>query len=180
MTYNMEGSEIYRMAQYMENYTQKLLEKNFKMPIAKKVENLVLKDSIVNPQMQVPINSNTNCTIAINLTQEGNQSNTNKLEKIAISKLGIANRLSQCLKRPEINRIPLQEKIDLHDAIGKLNDKGIQSVLKLVHKECPYSLEQADDDKLQIRFDLLCKDDFTKVKSIVYEQLDNMNIKKNN
>lgn len=141
MSYNMEGSEIYRMAEYMDKLAQKLFEKYFKC--------MSKKGGIFGSQ---GLNQNDHQ----NLTQDSKQ----KMAKFTTN-----------LKKPDFNWMSLEEKLKLHKHVNQLDEKNMHKLLLMIQKEFPFVLEEVDDSRLQIRMDLLAKDNFNKVKAFVQEVL---------
>lgn len=141
MAYNMEGSEIYRMAEYMDKLTQKLFEKNFKC---------FSKKGLYGSQ--------------------GNSGPDASNISLQDTKLKMSKFTSN-LKKPDFHSVSLDEKLKLHRYVDQLDEKSMYKLLLLIQKEFPFVLEEVDESRLQIRMDLLTRDNFNKVKGLVQEIL---------
>lgn len=144
MKYNMEGSEIYKMAFYMEKLSNKLIEKIFKTTCYQKQYNKSNSFSNLNSNNNlIPNNSSSS------LGQSFNKLNPN------------------LIVRTEYDQISLEEKINLHEMINKMPKSSIDGLIKMIIKDSPNCLEEIDNEKFQVRLDFAKNDFFYKIKTYV-------------
>jgi hypothetical protein len=61
------------------------------------------------------------------------------------------------------NRLSLREKISLSDRVKLLANDGLASLVRLVQKECPASIDDLDEENLQIKLNKLEKKTYEQI-----------------
>jgi len=83
----------------------------------------------------------------------------NKKIKQLINKLfkNYQNKIASNKNKNENTSLTLAEKTKLVEAIREISNDGLTQIVKIILKECPKGIEDIDNEKLQIKVDLLNK-----------------------
>ncbi len=67
--------------------------------------------------------------------------------------------------------MPFEKKVQFTEKVRRLTNNGLTNLVKKVKELCPDALEDVDNEKLHIKVDSLSKDNFSKLESLVDENL---------
>jgi hypothetical protein len=137
--YNMEGSEIWKLANTMEKTSNKIIEKVFKSGIKDNKSGINNSKSVTNS-----IKTKDEESLRENYNNDEEQTEETKK-----------------------NSLNLQEKINLTEKVRKLSNEGLSAFVRLVQKECPNAFEDLDAEKVQVRVDFLDRDTYSQLLVLV-------------
>ena len=139
--YNMEGSDVYKMAQYCEKFTKKYFDKHNSQNIAnasaKKKKPVSNNGSNVSGEGQENTETKEN---NLNLQIPLNEEEDNKKEE------NIEVKEEEEDKNDNGNGLTGYEKVTISNRVKKLQNDGLASLVRLVQKECPASIKETDDN----------------------------------
>lgn len=67
--------------------------------------------------------------------------------------------------------VPFEKKVAFTEKVRRLTNDGLTKLVKKVKEICPDALEDVDSEKLHIKVDVIGKDNFEKLESLVDENL---------
>lgn len=155
-TYNMEGSDVYKMAQYCEKFTKRYFDKHNgtnppqtsnSNPKSKKTRGSVngsSNNTVNNKEVsdfKEPPQGNLNMQIP--LEEEDNEESKKPEE---IEKKEEVTPEEEEDKNDNGNGLTGYEKVTVSNRVKKLQNDGLASLVRLVQKECPNSIKESDDN----------------------------------
>mmetsp|Transcript_17466 Transcript_17466/g.29392 ORF Transcript_17466/g.29392 Transcript_17466/m.29392 type:complete len:262 (-) Transcript_17466:44-829(-) len=152
-TYNIQGSDIYKMAEYMEK-------------VSKRASNRSKED------LGIPFGSGS-------LNKEKKKKADKKAKKEMDDDDPMAEKSDDSGSEKsgsgsdaeEDDEVPFEQKVQFTEKVRRLTNEGLTKLVKMVKSLCPDALEDVDDEKLHIQVDKLDKKSFLKLEQLVEENL---------
>ena len=142
-TYNIQGSDIYKMAEQMER-------------IAKRALN------VAKEKLEIPIQGGKK--------KEKGAKPDNKDDDPMVSG-DDEEKKSESEGEQEQEDVPFETKVQFTEKVRRLTNEGLTRLVKQVKALCPDALEDVDDEKLHIQVDRIGKVAFEKLESLVEDNL---------
>ena len=155
-TYNIQGSDIYKMAESMERVSKRAVnvaKEKLGIPISskkdKKADKKEKKDKKKKTDEDDPM---------------ADEKSDSDGEKDAGDKSGSD-------EEEEADEVPFEQKVQFTEKVRRLTNEGLTRLVKQVKNLCPDALEDVDDEKLHIQVDKIDKKSFSTLEQLVEENL---------
>lgn len=150
--YNVEGSDVFKMAIHCEKFTKRYFDKHIHQggnSISNK-KSSKNSNKNANSNQNNNSNNNTNNNANTNNNNEISEFNNNLKQEIPIDEYEQQPKPEDFAEEDKgvdiVNGLSSYEKVMLSNRVKKLQNDGLASLVRLVQKECPDSIKESDDN----------------------------------
>lgn len=151
MTYNIEGSEIYKMAQNMKNLTNNLFNKYFEKQLIRYKSNYSKDPKDIEDNLKIQ--------------KEKKEIKNKEIEY----KNSIIQSMSENFLIPynTLNEVSLKEKLELNNLINSLSSSNLKIFVSNMQKQCPQLIDIDEYNNVCLNVKFIDRKYYLKIKQFL-------------